>query len=101
MPETTYLHIQSRDAMPTRVVELRGTSVRIGRGAQCEVRLGGAALGEGQGLVGRRGAQWLLRPRGETWYAQPVGPNGRVSIAGRPVEQQSSLPPGAALRVGD
>src|SRR4051794_26537482 len=92
MPKTTYLHIQSRDAMPTRVVELRGTSVRIGRGAQCEVRLGEPALAE---------VQCLLRRRGETWHVQPVGPNGRVSIDGRPVDQQSPLPPGVALRVGD
>lgn len=92
MPEATFLHIQTRDSAPTRVLEIPGASVRIGRGEQCEVRLGEPTLAE---------VQCMLRKRGETWHIQPVGPPGRVSIDGRAVEQPRPLPLGVVVRVGD
>jgi len=92
MPATTYLHIQPRDAAPARVLEIPWGSVRIGRGEQCEVRLGEPALAD---------VQCMLRRRGEDWQLQPVGPPGRISIAGRAVEQTRSLPMGTAFRIGE
>ena len=89
---TTYLHIQSRDASPTRVLEIPWGSVRIGRGEQCEVRLGEPSLAD---------VQCMLRRRGEDWQLQPVGPPGRISIAGRAIEQTRPLPLGTAVRVGE
>ncbi len=91
MPATTFLHIETRDSAPTRVLEIPGTSVRIGRGDQCEVRLGEPSLAE---------VQCMLRRRGEGWHLQPVGPSGRVSIEGRAVEQPRPLPLGVPVRVG-
>jgi len=91
MPESTFLHIETRDSAPTRVLEIPGASVRIGRGEQCEVRLGEPSLAE---------VQCMLRRRGEGWHIQPVGPPGRVSIEGRAVEQPRPLPLGIPVRVG-
>ena len=92
MPETTYLHIQSHDPSPARVLEIPWGSVRIGRGEQCEVRLGEPALAE---------VQCMLRRSADAWQIQPVGPPGRISIAGRAVEQTRPLPVGTAFRVGE
>ena len=92
MRETIFLHIRSRDASPTRVLEVDGASVRIGRGEQCEVKLGGAALAD---------VQCMLRKRGAAWHVQPVGPPGRISIEGRAVEQTRPLPLDTEFRVGD
>jgi tetratricopeptide (TPR) repeat protein len=92
MPETTVLHIQTDDSPATRVLELPGISVRIGRGAQCEVRLSEPRLAE---------VQCLLRRRGDTWHVQPVGPAGKVLLEGRPVDVQRALPMGVPLRVGE
>src|SRR5262245_50543777 len=91
MPQTTFLHIRTRDEGAARVVPLAEAAVRVGRGAQCEVRLGGT-LAE---------VECLLRRRGETWHVQPIGPPGALSIEGRPVEAQRPLAPGVPLRVGD
>ncbi len=92
MPETTFLHIQTRGRAATRVVELPGASVRVGRGAQCEVRLGEPALAE---------VECLLRRSGESWHVQPLSPSGRVAIDGRPVDHLRTLSPGVALQVGE
>jgi type III secretion system (T3SS) inner membrane Yop/YscD-like protein len=70
---------------------LSGGSVRIGRGSQCEVRLDDPQVAE---------VQCILRPRGDVWYVQPVGPPGRISVEGQPVDVQSPLPLGLELRVG-
>jgi hypothetical protein len=91
MPEATFLHIQTRETNQPRVMELSGSSVRVGRGAQCEVRLVESALAD---------VQCLLRRRGPRWHIQPVGPPGRLSIDGRPVDQQRPLPLGTPVRVG-
>jgi tetratricopeptide (TPR) repeat protein len=92
MPEPTLLHIGSDDSPATRVLELPGVSVRIGRGPQCEVQLSEPALAE---------VQCLLRRRGETWHVQPVGPSNRMTLEGRPVDMQRPLPLGVPLRVGE
>ncbi len=92
MPESTFLHIQSRGRSPARVVELPGDAVRIGRGLQCEIRLGEPSLAE---------VECLLRRRGLSWDIQPLGTPGHVTIDGRPVEHLRALVPGVPLRVGD
>src|SRR4030088_2130003 len=92
MPDTTVLHIQTDDSSLTRVLELAGPAVRIGRGTQCEVHLVEPELAE---------VQCMLRRRGETWHVQPVGPPGRVSLDGRALNAQRPLPLGVPLRVGD
>ncbi|WP_435022154.1 hypothetical protein TA3x_002763 [Tundrisphaera sp. TA3] len=93
MPETTFLQIQGRDQSASRVLELPLGPVRIGRGSNCEVRLGGEpGLGD---------VQCLLRRRGSNWHFQPVGPPGHVWIDGRPADHQRPLPVGSSLRVGD
>ena len=91
MPEATVLHIRGRETDATRVVELNGPAHRVGRGAQCEVRLADPMLAE---------VQCLIRLRGETWHVQPVGPAGLVSLGDRPVDHLSPMPPGVSLRVG-
>ncbi len=92
MPDTTFLHIQTRDNATLRVQELSGVSARIGRAAPCEVRLPDAGLAD---------VQCLLRRRGRDWHVQPVGPAGLLTIDGRPVEHQRPLPVGVPLRVGE
>ncbi|MDB5351168.1 MAG: hypothetical protein JWN86_2415 [Planctomycetota bacterium] len=92
MPETLFLHIESRDRSASRVLELPGDSIRIGRGTQCEVRLGEPSLAE---------VECLLRRRGQTWHVQPLGPPGRISIDGRAVDHLRALAAGVPLRVGD
>lgn len=91
MPDTTYLQIQGGDAAATRVVELPGAAIRVGRGALCEIRLPDPDLAE---------VQCLLRRRGETWHVQPIGPAGLVSIEGEAVEQIRPLPADVPLRIG-
>lgn len=91
MPDTTVLEVRGPSSPQARTVELGAPSVRIGRGPQCEVRLGEPSLAE---------VQCLLRRRGDTWHIQPVGPPGQLSIHGRPVESQRPLPVGQPLRVG-
>jgi tetratricopeptide (TPR) repeat protein len=92
MPDTTFLHIRSNDELTTRVLELSGASVRIGRGSQCEIRLREPALAE---------VQCFLRRRGDSWHVQPVGPSGRLSIEGKAVETSVPLGLGVPLRVCD
>lgn len=92
MPEIMVLHIETRGASSPRVVELPWNSVRIGRSAQCEIRLNDPAIAE---------VECVLRYRGETWYVQPLGANGCVSIDGRPVAHLRVLPAGVSLRVGE
>jgi hypothetical protein len=91
MADARFLHIRSRDADSPRVLPLSGSAVRIGRGRQCEVQLGEPALAD---------VQCLLRRRGKNWHVQPVGPPGRLSIEGRPVEHPRTLSIGVPLRVG-
>lgn len=92
MPATAFLHIQSRDHSAARVIELPGLSVRVGQGADCEVRLDDPALLD---------VQCHLLRRGSTWHIQPMGPPGPVSIDGRPVDVPRPLAFGSAIRVGD
>jgi hypothetical protein len=91
MADATFLHIQTRDAHQPRVMELAGSAVRIGRGAQCEVQLSEASLAD---------VQCLLRRRGASWHLQPIGPPGKVSIDGRTVEHARVLPLGTTIRIG-
>ncbi|MFO0960535.1 MAG: FHA domain-containing protein [Isosphaeraceae bacterium] len=92
MPDTTVLEVHEPSSSQARTLELGAPSVRIGRGPQCEVRLGEPSLAE---------VQCLLRRRGDTWHVQPVGPPGYLSIRGRPVESQRPLPLGEPMKVGD
>ena len=78
MHDAAYLHIRSRDGRSTRIVALSEPSVRIGRGRSCEVRLDEPALAE---------VECLLRRRGESWHLQPVQPDGRLTIDGRPADR--------------
>ena len=87
---THVLHIRSGGGAVTRVAELSGTSARIGRGAQCEIRLADPALVE---------VECLLRRRGESWQVQPVGPPGRIVLAGDRVDRQQAWPPGVPLEI--
>jgi tetratricopeptide (TPR) repeat protein len=91
MPEMTFLHIQGSEAEATRVFEMPGGAVRVGRGALCEVRLAEPNLAD---------VQCLIRRRGETWLIQPVGPAGLVSIDGIPVDHVRPLPMGVPIQVG-
>ncbi len=86
-----YLHIETDDGTPTRVLELGATPVRVGRGIQCEVRINQVGLGD---------VQCTIRRRGDEWQVQPVGPPGRIWLDNRPTDQQRSLPVGSTLRVG-
>ena len=81
-----------RDSGPIRVVELSGSSARIGRSASCEVQIADPALAQEQCVLRRRGNGWLL---------VPVGPPGAVWIDGRPVERGQLLSMDAPFRVGD
>ncbi len=92
MPETTLLQIRgSTDSEPTRVVELHGLSVRIGRGPQCEVRLASPELAP---------VQCLLRRRGPHWHLHPVGPKNYVWLEGSILSSQRPLDSGAEFSVG-
>ncbi len=91
MPDTTYLQIEEADTDATRVVELPGAAIRVGRGTLCEVRLTDPELAE---------VQCLLRRRGTTWHVQPIGPAGLVSLGGQAVDQLRPLPPDQPLQVG-
>ena len=92
MRESTFLHIQGGGDPTIRMIELPAGSVRIGRGAHCEVRLTNEGLGD---------VQCLLRRRGSTWNFQPVGPPGHVWIDGKPTDSQCPIPLGVPFRVGD
>ncbi len=94
MSETMSLHIQASesDSGPIRVVELSGSSVRIGRSPSCEVQIADPALAHEQCVLRRRGNGWLL---------VPVGPPGAVWIDGRAVDRGQLLPLDAPFRVGD
>ena len=91
MPEPTYLQIQGGDTEATRIFELPGSAIRVGRGALCEVRLSDPDLAE---------VQCLLRRRGKTWHVQPIGPADLVSIEGSAIDHIRPLPAGVPLRVG-
>ena len=91
MPDITYLQIQEDDTDATRVVELPGAAIRVGRGAVCEVRLSDPELAE---------VQCLLRRRGDTWHVQPIGPAGLVSVDGDAVDHLRPLAADLPLRVG-
>src|SRR4051794_6624737 len=92
MSETVSLHIQSSDSDPIRVVELVGSTARIGRSASCEVQIADPDLAQEQCILRRRGNGWLL---------VPVGPPGAVWVEGRAVERGQLLAPDAPFRVGD
>ena len=47
MSETVSLHIQASDSGPIRVVELSGSTARIGRSPSCEVQIADPALAAG------------------------------------------------------
>ena len=92
LPGPTFLQIQGGGDATTRMIELTASPVRIGRGAHCEVRLGGPGLGD---------VQCMLRRRGPTWHYQPVGPAGQVWIDDHGSDQQRPLPLGVPFRVGE
>lgn len=92
MPETACLHIQARDTDPIRVVELPGTSVRIGRASFCEVRLAEPDIADEECRLRRKGGQWQLVPSRSA---------GFVWIDGRSVEEPCSLPFDVPFRVGE
>src|SRR4051794_29101221 len=92
MPETACLHIQARDSDPIRVVELPGTSVRIGRASYCEVRLAEPELAEEECRLKRRGGSWQLVPARASNF---------VWIDGRSVEEACPLPFDVPFRVGE
>src|SRR5262245_17096190 len=92
MPETACLHIQARESDPVRVVELPGTSVRIGRASYCEVRLTEPELAEEECRLKRRGGSWQLVPARSA---------GFVWIDGRSLEEACPLPFDVPFRVGD
>lgn len=92
MPETACLHIQARDSDPIRVVELPGSSVRIGRASYCEVRLTEPDLAD---------EECRLRRRGGTWQLVPSRAAGFVWIDGRSVETTCPLPFDVPFRVGE
>jgi tetratricopeptide (TPR) repeat protein len=91
MPATTHLQIQGADTDATRVVELSGAAIRIGRGAVCEVRLPESSLAD---------VQCLLRLRGASWQVQPIGPSALMSLGGEPLVELRPFPPGVTLRIG-
>ena len=92
MPETACLHIQARDSDPIRVVELPGSSVRIGRASYCEVRLTEPDLAD---------EECRLRRRGGIWQLVPSRAAGFVWIDGRSVEATCPLPFDVPFRVGE
>jgi hypothetical protein len=92
MPPTTYLHIRPRGDGPARVLALSGDSARVGRGAECEVRLDGGSVAT---------VQCELRRSGDSWEVRPVGPRGRVAVDGIPVDRSRAWPAGSTLRVAD
>jgi tetratricopeptide (TPR) repeat protein len=92
MPESACLHIQARDADLIRVVEIPGTSVRIGRASYCEVRLSEPEVAD---------EECLLRRRGGTWHLVPVGRSRRVMLGEQPVERPMPIPFGVSFQVGD
>ncbi|WP_406700365.1 hypothetical protein V5E97_16255 [Singulisphaera sp. Ch08] len=92
MPETACLHIQARDSDPIRVVELPGSSVRIGRASYCEVRLTEPDLAD---------EECRLRRRGGIWQLVPSRAAGFVWIDGRSVEAACPLPFDVPFRVGE
>ena len=92
MRDATFLQIQGRGDSTMRMLELPAGPVRIGRGAHCEVQLGGPELGD---------VQCMLRRRGNTWHFQPVGPPGQAWIDGRPADQQRPVALGVPFRVGE
>ncbi len=66
MPDTACLHIQGRESDAVRLVDLRGSSFRIGRAAYWRrpaLTIRGI-LGRGLRRLRRRGESWLLSPRG-------------------------------------
>src|SRR4051812_36609971 len=94
MSDTVSLHIQASgsESGPIRVVELSGSSARIGRSIACEVQIADPALAPEQCVLRRRGNGWLL---------VPVGPRGMVWIDGRAVDRGQLLSLDAPFRVGD
>jgi hypothetical protein len=92
MPDTACLHIQARESDPIRVVELPGTSVRIGRASFCEVRLAEPDLAD---------EECRLRRRGSGWQLVPSRAAGFVWIDGRSVEETCPLPFDVPFRVGE
>ncbi|QDV33816.1 FHA domain-containing protein [Tautonia plasticadhaerens] len=92
MRDEAFLHIRSRDGRATRIVPLSGPSVRVGRGRSCEVRLDDPTLAE---------VEFLLRRRGDSYHLQPVRPDSRLTIDGRPADRPRPLAMGTTLRLAD
>jgi tetratricopeptide (TPR) repeat protein len=92
MPESACLHIQARDADLIRVVEIPGTSVRIGRASYCEVRLSEPEVAD---------EECLLRRRGGTWHLVPVARSRHVMLGEQPVERPLPIPFGMSFQVGE
>ncbi|MEJ7638947.1 MAG: FHA domain-containing protein [Singulisphaera sp.] len=90
MSETVSLHIQASDSGQIRVVELSGSTARIGRSASCEVQIADPALAQEQCLLLRRGTGGSSSGRAP----------GAVWVGGRRRAGQR-LSPDAPFRVGD
>ena len=91
MPESTCLHIQDRESSSIRVVEIPWISVRIGRGASCEVRLEDPVVAV---------QACRLQYRGRGWHLVPLGPKGSITLQGQPVDSPCSLPLDVPFRIG-
>lgn len=86
-----YIKITHGEGEPTQIAELSGSAVRIGRGRACEVWLPNPDLAE---------VQCLLRRRGNTWYVQPIGPAGFISIEGELIDHVRPLSMDVTMHVG-
>ncbi len=92
MPETACLHIQAQESDPVRVVDLPGSSARIGRAAYCDVRLADPDLAD---------EECRLRRRGSTWRIVPVAPDGgALRLDGHRVDRPTELPYDTTFYVG-
>ena len=92
MHSQTFLYIKSPSNSTTRVVELDGDVVRIGRSAFCEVRLTGPWVADVEGYLRRRGRAWSLQPASE---------HSRIFVQGTRLREQIHFPLGLAFEIGD
>jgi hypothetical protein len=91
MPNSTCLHIQDRESGPIRVLEIPWISVRIGRGAFCDVKLADPEL--------PAEACRLLR-RGSAWQLVAIASGTPVLLGGQPVQGACPLPYDVPFCVG-